>query len=94
MIHVGESSTLKISDEEFNTFLKVLNAMKNDGVALFLCAQQHLSMGGIDDAAEKADEWAEQCRTRLETIAISSTAYYIRIKQRQAEVLDNVGDQV
>ena len=87
MMQVGESHTLNITNEEFDTFLKVLIAMKNDGVALFCCAETNLKQAGMGGASKEANKWAEQCRSRYDEMAITSSAYYIRMKQREAERL-------
>ena len=99
MMQLGESSILNITDEEFETYLKVLKAMQLDGTALFLCAESNLEANRMKGAAQRAKKNAQDCDEEFNSMAMISAAYYVRMKQRRAEKLsplmeesiDNVG---
>ena len=88
MYQVGESSTLDITDAEFHTFMKVLEAMKRDGAALFSCAAQSLNQKEMPEAAKVSGENECALVREFNRIAGVCAAYFIRMKQRQAAVME------
>lgn len=70
--------------DDVRTFLRVLDALRSDGMHLMASTVEHLEALGLEDYADEARTAVRQIKERFSAVAVAGTAYAVRLRQREA----------